>query len=103
MQPTFFATAAAFRLWLERNAATTSELVVGFHKVDSGHPSMSWPDPVDEALCFGWIDCVRKRIDDRSYLIRFTPRIPGSLCCGPHQAQNFGAIHLRVLAVEVQG
>ncbi|MGB7739426.1 MAG: YdeI/OmpD-associated family protein [Steroidobacteraceae bacterium] len=79
MQPTFFATAAAFRLWLERNAATTSELIVGFHKVDSGRPSMSWPDSVDEALCFGWIDGVRKRIDGQSYLIRFTPRKAGSI------------------------
>lgn len=78
MVPTFFATAADFRRWLERNAATASELVVGFHKVGSGHPSMNWPDSVDEALCFGWIDGVRKRIDDRSYQIRFTPRKAGS-------------------------
>lgn len=78
MVPTFFATAADFRRWLERNAAAASELVVGFHKVGSGRPSMSWPDSVDEALCFGWIDGVRKRIDDQSYLIRFTPRKAGS-------------------------
>jgi len=74
MQPRFFAMPADFRRWLERNAATTSELVVGFHKVGSGRPSISWPESVDEALCFGWIDGVRKRIDDQSYLIRFTPR-----------------------------
>ena len=74
MQPRFFARSADFRRWLERNAATTSELVVGFRKVGSGRPSMNWPDSVNEALCFGWIDGVRKRIDDQSYLIRFTPR-----------------------------
>jgi uncharacterized protein YdeI (YjbR/CyaY-like superfamily) len=79
MQPRFFARPADFRRWLGRNAVTTSELVVGFHKVGSGHPSMSWPESVDEALCFGWIDGVRKRIDDQSYLIRFTPRKAGSI------------------------
>jgi len=67
------------RCELERNSATTGELVVGFHKVGSGRASMNWPDSVDEALCFGWIDGVRKRIDDQSYLIRFTPRKAGSI------------------------
>lgn len=77
--PTFFATAAAFREWLEANHSTTGELFVGFYKVSSGRPSMSWPESVDEALCFGWIDGVRKRIDDESYQIRFTPRRVGSV------------------------
>jgi uncharacterized protein YdeI (YjbR/CyaY-like superfamily) len=77
--PRFFATSAAFRAWLQANAATASELLVGFHKVDSGRPSMSWPESVDEALCVGWIDGVRKRIDDDSYQIRFTPRKPTSI------------------------
>jgi uncharacterized protein YdeI (YjbR/CyaY-like superfamily) len=72
--PRFFATAVAFRSWLEANASTQTELLVGFHKVGSGKPSMSWPESVDEALCFGWIDGVRKRIDEHSYSIRFTPR-----------------------------
>ena len=72
--PTFFATPAAFKKWLTRNAASASELIVGFYKVGSGHPSITWPQAVDEALCVGWIDAVRKRIDDESYLIRFTPR-----------------------------
>jgi uncharacterized protein YdeI (YjbR/CyaY-like superfamily) len=76
--PTFFATPAAFRKWLARHHATTSELVVGFHKRDSGKPSLTWPESVDEALCFGWIDGVRRRIDDASYSIRFTPRQPQS-------------------------
>lgn len=79
MAPRFFAKATDFRRWLERNSATTNELVVGFHKVGSGRPSMNWPDSVDEALCFGWIDAVRKRIDEQSYLIRFTPRKAGSI------------------------
>ncbi len=77
--PVFFNTAAIFRKWLEANAATASELVVGFHKVDSGRPSMTWPESVDEALCFGWIDGVRKRIDEHAYQIRFTPRKPTSI------------------------
>ena len=72
--PTFFKTPAHFRAWLEKNAATETELIVGFYKRDSGRPSLTWPESVDEALCFGWIDGVRKRIDDASYQIRFTPR-----------------------------
>ena len=77
--PIYFATAADFRRWLEANAATASELLVGFHKVGSGKPSMSWSASVDEALCFGWIDGVRKRVDDAAYTIRFTPRKPTSI------------------------
>lgn len=77
--PRYFAAPAAFRAWLEQHAEHESELLVGFHKVDSGKPSMSWSESVDEALCFGWIDGVRKRIDEASYSIRFTPRKPGSI------------------------
>jgi uncharacterized protein YdeI (YjbR/CyaY-like superfamily) len=77
--PKFFATASAFGVWLEANAASSTELLVGFYKVDSGRASMSWPESVDEALCHGWIDGVRKRIDDASYSIRFTPRKPTSI------------------------
>jgi len=79
--PIFSADAQAFRHWLAANGASgnsASELLVGFHKVGSGQPSMSWPESVDEALCFGWIDGVRRRIDDGAYSIRFTPRKPGS-------------------------
>lgn len=72
--PRFFPTPAAFRAWLAAHAATTPELLVGFHKVGSGRPSMSWSEAVDEALCVGWIDGVRRRIDDEAYSIRFTPR-----------------------------
>jgi uncharacterized protein YdeI (YjbR/CyaY-like superfamily) len=74
----FFADAAAFRTWLEKHAATATELLVGYYKVGSGRPSMTWSESVDEALCFGWIDGVRRSIDEQSYCIRFTPRRPGS-------------------------
>jgi len=77
--PTFFATANAFRRRLEANAGNATELLVGFNKVGSGKPSLSWPESVDEALCFGWIDGVRKRIDDDAYSIRFSPRKPTSI------------------------
>jgi uncharacterized protein YdeI (YjbR/CyaY-like superfamily) len=79
MKATFFATPAAFREWLERHHAEADALWVGYHKKGSGKPSMTWPESVDEALCYGWIDGVRKSIDDRSYAIRFTPRRPGSV------------------------
>ena len=74
--PTFFATPSAFRAWLEAHHDRARELWVGFHKKGSGRPSITWPEAVDEALCFGWIDGVRKGIDDVSYAIRFTPRNP---------------------------
>ena len=76
--PTFFASAEEFGAWLEKHSATESELVVGYYKRGSGLPSMTWPESVDEALCHGWIDGVRARIDEHSYKIRFTPRKPTS-------------------------
>jgi uncharacterized protein YdeI (YjbR/CyaY-like superfamily) len=72
--PRFFRTPAAFRAWFEVNHARTSELLVGFHRKDSGRESITWPESVDEALCFGWIDGVRRSLDESSYTIRFTPR-----------------------------
>ncbi len=75
----YFETAAAFRQWLESNAATSSELFAMYHKVATGRASMSYSESVDEALCFGWIDGVRKRVDDDSYSIRFTLRRPSSI------------------------
>lgn len=72
--PVFFDSAVHFRVWLERNHQRATELRVGFRKVSTGLPSMNWSESVEEALCFGWIDGVRKRIDDSSYMIRFTPR-----------------------------
>lgn len=74
----FFATPAAWRGWLEKNHDKAKELWVGFYKRDSGKPSITWPESVDEALCFGWIDGVRKSIDETRYKIRFTPRKPTS-------------------------
>jgi len=78
-RPRFFAAPADFRRWLEQNHAKAAELWVGFHKKDTGRPSITWPESVDEALCFGWIDGVRYRIDESSYRIRFTPRRPKSV------------------------
>jgi uncharacterized protein YdeI (YjbR/CyaY-like superfamily) len=79
MLPIYFATPADFRSWLERHHASAAELLVGFYKRGSGKPSITWPESVDQALCFGWIDGVRRRIDDESYSIRFTPRKRGSI------------------------
>ena len=70
----FFATPAAWRRWLAEHHATVGELWVGFHKRATGRPSITWPEAVDGALCYGWIDGVRQRIDDERYRIRFTPR-----------------------------
>jgi uncharacterized protein YdeI (YjbR/CyaY-like superfamily) len=74
MEPTFFATPADFRAWLERHHADRRELLVGFYKKGSGRPSIAWQESVDEALCFGWIDGVRRSLGDDAYTIRFTPR-----------------------------
>src|SRR5215510_496316 len=79
MKPRFFATPEDFRAWLARNHEKADALLVGFYKRGSGRPSILWPESVDEALSFGWIDGVRRRIDDRSYSIRFTPRRKGSI------------------------
>jgi uncharacterized protein YdeI (YjbR/CyaY-like superfamily) len=78
-KPTFFATPARFRAWLETHHATEKELLVGFHKKGSGKPSITWPESVDEALCFGWIDGVRHSLGADAYTIRFTPRRPTSI------------------------
>ncbi|MDD3723725.1 MAG: YdeI/OmpD-associated family protein [Lutibacter sp.] len=71
---TFFETQEEFRKWLEIHHKKETELIVGFYKVGSGKPSMNWSQSVDQALCFGWIDGIRKSIDKESYSIRFTPR-----------------------------
>ena len=74
MRPAFFRTSAEFRHWLNGHHTSVAELWVGYYKKDSGKPSITWPESVDEALCFGWIDGLRKSIDRFSYTIRFTPR-----------------------------
>jgi uncharacterized protein YdeI (YjbR/CyaY-like superfamily) len=78
-EPRFFASPAEFRAWLEANHGQRTELVVGFYKRGSGKPSMTWSESVDEALCFGWIDGVRRSLDAERYTIRFTPRKPVSI------------------------
>jgi uncharacterized protein YdeI (YjbR/CyaY-like superfamily) len=85
-RPLFFATPADFRKWLAENHTTAPALWVGFHKKSSGRRSITWPESVEEALCFGWIDGLRKTIDADSYKIRFTPRKPTS---------NWSAINIR--------
>ncbi len=72
--PRFFRTAAAFRAWLDTNHDCATEVIVGFYKKGSGKPSITWPESVDEALCYGWIDGIRRSLDEERYTIRFTPR-----------------------------
>jgi len=79
MLPKFFKSPSAFRKWLAANHTKSKELWVGFYKKDSGKPSITWPESVDEALCYGWIDGLRKTIDEESYKIRFSPRRPSSI------------------------
>jgi uncharacterized protein YdeI (YjbR/CyaY-like superfamily) len=79
MRIKYFKSAVDFQRWLEKNHATATELWVGFYTRDSGKPSITWPESVDQALCFGWIDGIRKRVDEISYQIRFTPRRRGSI------------------------
>jgi len=86
MEPTFFATPEDFRAWLEAHHETEAELLVGFHKKASGRPSITWPESVDQALCYGWIDGVRRSLGDDSYTIRFTPR---------KQRSNWSAVNVR--------
>jgi uncharacterized protein YdeI (YjbR/CyaY-like superfamily) len=77
-EPTYFANTEEFRRWLEANASTAIDLAVGFVKRGTKTPGLTWPQAVEEALCFGWIDGVRRRVDAERYQIRFTPRKPGS-------------------------
>jgi uncharacterized protein YdeI (YjbR/CyaY-like superfamily) len=75
----FFATPGHFRAWLAKNHDRVPELWVGYYRKDSGRPSITWPESIDEALCFGWIDGIRHKVDDISYKVRFTPRRPKSI------------------------
>jgi uncharacterized protein YdeI (YjbR/CyaY-like superfamily) len=79
VEATFFTNQQDFRSWLEQHHTSESELTVGFYKVASGKPSMTWSESVDQALCFGWIDGVRHTLDHERYCIRFTPRKPNSI------------------------
>lgn len=84
--PVYFSSASEFRQWLVTHHRTEKEIVVGFYKVHTKKPSMTWSESVDEAICFGWIDGIRKPVDEESYTIRFTPRNPKS---------NWSAINLK--------
>jgi len=79
MKPKFFSTPELFREWLAKNHASEKELLVGFHKKGSGKKSITYAEALDEALCYGWIDGVRRSLDETSYTIRFTPRKPRSI------------------------
>jgi uncharacterized protein YdeI (YjbR/CyaY-like superfamily) len=95
MKPVYFRSPSEFRAWLEAHHATAGALWVGFFKRATGRPSMTWPESVDEALCFGWIDGLRRSVDDERYAIRFTPRRPGS---------NWSRVNLdRVAALTAEG
>jgi uncharacterized protein YdeI (YjbR/CyaY-like superfamily) len=95
MDPIFFESPAELRAWLERNHETETELLVGAHRKATGRPSVTWPQIVDEALCFGWIDGIRRRIDDESWSIRLTPRKPTS---------NWSSVNIkRVAELEREG
>jgi uncharacterized protein YdeI (YjbR/CyaY-like superfamily) len=74
VEPIYFESPAAFRAWLEGHHETETEVLVGFHKKATGRPTMTWSESVDQALCFGWIDGVRRTVDEERYTIRFTPR-----------------------------
>lgn len=78
MKPVFFGSPESFRAWLEEHHDKKPELWIGIYKKSSGRPSITWPEAVDVALCFGWIDGVRKSLGSHSYVIRFTPRKPRS-------------------------
>lgn len=94
-EPTYFATPADFRRWLTKHHASADELWVGYWKKATAVPSVTWPETVDEALCHGWIDGIRKSVDAERYKIRFTPRRPGS---------HWSAVNLkRVAALIAEG
>jgi len=78
MEPVFFPGQKEFRKWLEKNHSSVKELIAGYYKRETGKPSMTWSESVDQALCYGWIDGIRRSIDHESFSIRFTPRRPGS-------------------------
>lgn len=95
MKPRFFRTPRELRAWFEKNHRSETELLIGFYKKGSGKPSITWPESVDEALCVGWIDGIRRNLDEESYSIRFTPRRPTSVW----SAINIG----RVEALSAEG
>lgn len=93
MTPIFFRDTTEFRKWLEENHQKEKEVLVGYYKVATGKPSMNWSDSVDEALCFGWIDGIRRSVDAERYCNRFTPRNPKS---------NWSAINIKKVEKLIQ-
>ena len=91
MKPSYFPTESDFRHWLEKNHQSAGELLVGFWKKGTGRASIDWPQARDQALCFGWIDGVRKSLGDEAYTIRFTPRRKGSIWSKVN-VERFGAL-----------
>jgi uncharacterized protein YdeI (YjbR/CyaY-like superfamily) len=77
-KPVFFKTPAEFRAWLKKHHAAADEIIVGYYRKSSGKPTITWQESVDEALCYGWIDGIRRKYGEDSYGNRFTPRRPGS-------------------------
>jgi uncharacterized protein YdeI (YjbR/CyaY-like superfamily) len=98
MKPRFFKSASAFRTWLEKHHGSTRELWVGFYKKASGKKAIAYPDAVDAALCFGWIDGVKKRVDGDSYMHRFSPRRAGSIWSAINSRRATELIALGVMA-----
>jgi uncharacterized protein YdeI (YjbR/CyaY-like superfamily) len=91
----YFRSPADLRAWFDQHHQTAQELWVGYYKKNSREPSITWPESVDEALCFGWIDGIRRSVDEMRYTIRFTPRRPGS---------TWSAVNIaRVLALKEAG
>ncbi len=79
MEPVYFKDQFEFRKWLEDNHDKEPEVIVGFYKVSTGKPSLTWSQSVDQAICFGWIDGIRRSVDTDRYSIRFTPRRPNGI------------------------
>jgi uncharacterized protein YdeI (YjbR/CyaY-like superfamily) len=95
VRPTYFNSPAELRKWFEKNHTTADELLVGFHRKSTGKPTLTWPESVAEALCFGWIDGIRRKVDDGRYTIRFTPRRAGS---------RWSAINIKMMSdLEAEG
>lgn len=100
IKPIFFATPKAFRQWLKVNHSSVRELWVGFHKKGTGKASITWPESVDQALCFGWIDGLRKSFNAESYIIRFTPRKPTSIWSAVNTKRAQELIRLELMQPE---
>jgi uncharacterized protein YdeI (YjbR/CyaY-like superfamily) len=97
MKPVFFPSPAKWRAWLEKHHARKDELWVGFHKRSTGKASLTWPESVDHALCFGWIDGLRRSLGETSYMIRFTPRRSGSIWSAVNTRRVSELIELRLM------